>query len=108
MSSREPMLTLADLAREVDVQYKTLHKRFRESAPDIPVLFTAKRKKLYSAAALRKWHRNWVLGKVNSKAYAIKEAQLAIDFCPPINPCRDCGNPVIKGYCCTFCGSVDP
>ena len=25
-----------------------------------------------------------------------------------IHPCRDCGRPVIKGYCCSYCGSVNP
>jgi hypothetical protein len=35
-------------------------------------------------------------------------ARLALDFCPPISPCATCGQPVIQGYCCTFCGDVDP
>ncbi len=26
----------------------------------------------------------------------------------PIHPCRDCGRPVIEGYCCSFCKSVNP
>jgi hypothetical protein len=25
-----------------------------------------------------------------------------------IKPCRDCGYPVIDGYCCQTCGSVEP
>lgn len=25
-----------------------------------------------------------------------------------INSCNECGWPHIKGYCCTFCDSVDP
>ena len=25
-----------------------------------------------------------------------------------IVPCRDCGRPVIHGYCCSFCGSTEP
>jgi hypothetical protein len=34
--------------------------------------------------------------------------EVARDYAPPIRPCKDCGGPVIKGYCCTRCGSVDP
>jgi len=33
---------------------------------------------------------------------------LARDYCPNIRPCKDCGRPVIEGYCCTFCQSVNP
>jgi hypothetical protein len=29
-------------------------------------------------------------------------------YAPPINPCRECGWPVISGYCCTTCGSAEP
>lgn len=36
----------------------------------------------------------------NRKANAI-----ARDYCPPIHPCRDGGQPVIEGYCCHFCKS---
>jgi hypothetical protein len=25
-----------------------------------------------------------------------------------IHPCNDCGRPVIKGYCCSYCGSENP
>jgi hypothetical protein len=25
-----------------------------------------------------------------------------------IKPCRDCGRPNVSGYCCNFCGSVNP
>ena len=25
-----------------------------------------------------------------------------------IKPCRDCGRPVVSGYCCGFCGSDNP
>jgi len=25
-----------------------------------------------------------------------------------IRPCKDCGGPVVKGYCCGRCGSRDP
>ena len=32
----------------------------------------------------------------------------AISFCPGVKPCRDCGAPVIRGYCCTYCRSVNP
>jgi hypothetical protein len=25
-----------------------------------------------------------------------------------IKPCKDCNHPVINGYCCSYCGSVNP
>lgn len=34
--------------------------------------------------------------------------ELARSFAPAIHPCADCGGPVIKGYCCTRCGSDNP
>lgn len=34
--------------------------------------------------------------------------RLAVNCCPPIHPCSDCGYPVIKGYCCGYCGSETP
>jgi hypothetical protein len=38
-----------------------------------------------------------------------KEANnLARGYCPTIRPCKDCGHPVISGYCCDFCNSVNP
>jgi hypothetical protein len=38
-----------------------------------------------------------------------KEANnLARVYCPTIRPCKDCGHPVINGYCCVFCNSVNP
>lgn len=33
---------------------------------------------------------------------------LARSFAPPIHICRDCGGPVIQGYCCTRCRSINP
>lgn len=35
-------------------------------------------------------------------------AELALSYAPPIKPCRDCGGPVLHGYCCDRCGSVEP
>ncbi len=34
--------------------------------------------------------------------------RLAISFSPGVKPCRDCGAPVVRGYCCTYCGSEEP
>ncbi len=34
--------------------------------------------------------------------------QTARKFCPEIYPCKHCGNPVIKGICCEYCGSIEP
>ena len=44
----------------------------------------------------------------DSRSYKAKANQLARDFCPPIYPCKDCDEPVISRYCCTFCDSTDP
>ena len=33
---------------------------------------------------------------------------LARDYAPTIKPCKECGHPVIDGYCCGFCKSVNP
>ena len=43
-----------------------------------------------------------------SPEYNNMRFSLALDFCPPISPCHDCGAPTVHGYCCTRCGSVDP
>ena len=37
-----------------------------------------------------------------------KADKLARSFAPPIYPCKKCGNPVIQGYCCTFCKDANP
>ena len=38
-----------------------------------------------------------------------KEANaLARSWCWNIKPCRDCGHPVMDGYCCGTCGSTNP
>ena len=34
--------------------------------------------------------------------------QTARSFCPEIFPCKECGKPYVRGYCCDYCGSVDP
>ena len=34
--------------------------------------------------------------------------QLALSYCPKIYACKECGYPVIVGYCCETCGSNDP
>jgi len=34
--------------------------------------------------------------------------KVARNFVSPMKPCRDCGYPVIDGYCCTRCGSSLP
>ena len=33
---------------------------------------------------------------------------LARSYCPSIYACKTCGYPVVKGYCCTNCGSTNP
>lgn len=32
----------------------------------------------------------------------------ARSFAPDIYPCKVCGAPVVKGYCCNNCGSNNP
>jgi len=34
--------------------------------------------------------------------------RLARDFAPPVKTCRDCAAPVLEGYCCRYCKSVNP
>jgi len=43
-----------------------------------------------------------------SEQWRSEANMLARDFCPPIRPCNTCGHPVVKGYCCTFCGETNP
>jgi hypothetical protein len=35
-------------------------------------------------------------------------AAMQRSFAPPVYPCGTCGYPVIKGYCCTNCHSMNP
>ncbi len=44
----------------------------------------------------------------DSREYRRLEIQAALAFCPPIRPCRECGGPVVKGYCCNRCDSCEP
>lgn len=44
----------------------------------------------------------------NRKEYDQARIRIALNYAPPIHDCADCGYPVIKGYCCTTCGSVHP
>lgn len=44
----------------------------------------------------------------NSEEYKNKRYSLMKDFCPPIYPCKKCGHPVVKGYCCTTCRTSTP
>lgn len=34
--------------------------------------------------------------------------EMARGWAPLIYPCRECGGPVFKGYCCNRCGSTNP
>jgi hypothetical protein len=33
---------------------------------------------------------------------------LARWYAPPITPCMKCSYPVLKGYCCGYCGDINP
>lgn len=38
-----------------------------------------------------------------------KEAnKIARAYSPRIYPCKNCGAPVLAGYCCNYCDSVNP
>lgn len=53
------------------------------------------------------WSGN-TMDKPDKEVYRKEADKLARDFCPPIYPCKECGYPVINGYCCIYCGSTDP
>lgn len=40
--------------------------------------------------------------------YMAKANFLALNYCPKIYPCKKCGDPVITGYCCRWCGDNSP
>lgn len=42
------------------------------------------------------------------REYMKRATELAFSYVPRIYPCADCGNPVITGYCCTYCHSAYP
>lgn len=44
----------------------------------------------------------------NDRQYRQAEIDQAISFAPPIRPCKTCKWPVVMGYCCNYCGEVDP
>jgi len=46
--------------------------------------------------------------KSNTRKWVRLAKELALSYCPEIGPCRHCGYPVIKGYCCGTCGSDNP
>jgi hypothetical protein len=43
----------------------------------------------------------------NTKVWEKMANELARTYLD-IRPCRDCGRPVINGYCCTYCNSNNP
>ena len=46
--------------------------------------------------------------KADTREWEKQADILARSWAPPINPCVDCGGPVLSGYCCSRCGSIDP
>jgi hypothetical protein len=44
----------------------------------------------------------------NGRKWQRLAIKMAVDFCPRIYACIHCSYPVILGYCCETCGSVDP
>jgi hypothetical protein len=45
---------------------------------------------------------------IDKELYKQRAIKLALDLCPSMYPCKKCGSPVVKGYCCTFCGDTNP
>ena len=43
-----------------------------------------------------------------SKQWVKLAQELALSRVPNIFACGKCNHPVIKGYCCEFCGDSDP
>jgi hypothetical protein len=41
--------------------------------------------------------------KEDGRVYRRALLDTALDFCPPIRPCPDCGYPQLDGYLCTYC-----
>lgn len=46
--------------------------------------------------------------KPYTKSWYDKALQLLKDYVPGLYACKKCGNPVISGYCCTYCGDSAP
>ena len=46
--------------------------------------------------------------KPTAEQYRVAKISLAINYAPDINPCKKCGWPVVRGYCCTACGDINP
>ena len=46
--------------------------------------------------------------KSNTLRWQRLAKELAFTYCPEIYPCRHCGRPVVKGYCCGTCESDNP
>jgi hypothetical protein len=46
--------------------------------------------------------------KPYSKEWERLADDMARDFAPVIYPCKKCGYPVVKGYCCDGCGDTRP
>lgn len=44
----------------------------------------------------------------HSEEYERLRIRLLTTWGPPTAPCKDCGGPVIVGYCCDRCGSIEP
>ena len=43
-----------------------------------------------------------------SREYDFARKNVAVEFCPTISPCQDCGRPVVDGCRCGYCGSNEP
>lgn len=41
--------------------------------------------------------------ELDSPAYRRATVQVALEFCPSIEPCNNCGYPKVHGYRCTRC-----
>lgn len=48
------------------------------------------------------------LQMVNDEIFQREANSLARGFAPEAYKCKKCGHAVLRGYCCTFCGTMDP
>lgn len=56
------------------------------------------------------WHKAKFPHERYSDEWNRAAGQAAMAFAPSIKACRECGAPVVSGYCCTYapCRSVNP
>lgn len=61
-------------------------------------------------ANYRKWLKGGGMKKISEDGLIYKQESisLAFSFYPNIYPCKHCGHPIVRGYCCNHCQSSNP